>query len=109
MDKEKLTIPQEMIDKEIRYRIANLFIEKQVIIDNLFTFVDYIKENPILIKGQKIDLDDYGQIRRIVTDLENKGYIERFGPLMVEMELTKKGKEYAQSFKGESSSFLFDY
>ena len=99
MIKSDFKIPQEVFEKEIRYKIMAKFLKRKVIAGDSETIFRELKmKDPIAIMGvrKSVSLEDFEKQLKILLD---KNLIK----------ITDLGEEYAKSQKGESYSFLFDY
>jgi predicted methyltransferase len=106
MIKSDFKIPQEVFEKEIRYKIMAKFLKRKVLAgDNETIFMELKMKDPIAIMGVRkpVSLEDFEKQRKILLD---KNLIQDDGQ---KIKITDLGEEYAKSQKGESYSFLFDY
>lgn len=106
MVKSDFKIPQEVFEKEIRYKIMAEFLKTGELAGDVETiFADLEIRNPISIMGARkaISLEDFEKQLKILLD---KNLIQDDGQ---KIKITDLGEEYAKSQKGESYSFLFDY
>lgn len=106
MNKEKLIIPQEVFEKEIRYKIMAKFLKRRELAGNTETIFDDLEmKNPIAIMGVRkaVSLRDFEKQLEILIE---KGYLRRKGDII---RITKSGEYYATSPKGESFGILSDY
>ena len=104
MIKSDFKIPQEVFEKEIRYKIMTKFLKRKVLAgDNETIFMELKMKDPIAIMGvrKSVSLEDFEKQLKILLD---KNLIQDDGQ---KIKITDLGEEYAKSQKGES--YLFDY
>lgn len=100
------SIPQEVFEKEIRYKIMAKFLKRKVLAgDNETIFMELKMKDPIAIMGvrKSVSLEDFEKQLKILLD---KNLIQDDGQ---KIKITDLGEKYAKSQKGESYSFLSDY
>lgn len=106
MNKVNYRIPQEVFEKEIRYKImAKLLKIREIAGDIEYLFSELKMNDPIAIMGvrKKVRLEDF---KKQIDALLEKKCLEQEGDLL---RITKTGEQYASAQKGESFGFLADY